>query len=237
MFMCIMKSQLKILLVEDDVSLGRLLLSLLESRGYTAELATDGKQGFQLFNKKHFDFCILDVVMPVMDGFELAAEIREIDKNVPLMFLTTSILKKDKIKAFSIGADDYVTKPFTIDELVARMEAIMRRAGMADSGSDDDNIVYIGKMPYNYISRELTVDGKIVKLTTKEGQLLHLLYKNKGGILDRLAALRAVWGDDNYYNSRSMDVYIAKLRKILKENKSIEIINVHGKGFSLIVKD
>lgn len=231
-----MEKQIKILLAEDDISLGRLLISLLENKGYATELATDGKSAYKLFNEKEFDFCIFDVVMPKMDGFELATEIREIDTNVPILFLTTSVLKKDKLKAFSVGADDYVTKPFTIDELVARMEAILRRVGLK-SGEKAEDAVYIGNFKYDYISRLLVNDNETIKLTTKENQLLHLLLKNKGGILDRLAALRAIWGDDNYYNSRSMDVYIAKLRKVLKSSPGVQIINIHGKGFSLILKD
>lgn len=231
-----MENKIKILLAEDDISLGRLLVSLLEEKGYEAELAMDGKSAYKLFNSKKFDFCILDAVMPKMDGFELATEIREIDKQIPIMFLTTSVLKNDKLKAFSVGADDYVTKPFTIDELVARMKAILRRSGVMEEELGEE-VIYIGAASYNYITRELTIDGETAKLTTKENQLLHLLYKNKGGVLDRLAALRAIWGDDNYYNSRSMDVYIAKLRKILKGIPELEIINVHGKGFRLIIKE
>lgn len=231
-----MKKSIKVLLVDDDRNLGELLASLLESRGYDADLAITGESGFEMFNKNTYDFCVLDVVMPGMDGFELAKEIRQIDKNVPILFLSAKSLKKDKLTAFSLGADDYVTKPFTMDELIARIEAILRRT----SGEKEQDVSYVAKLgniKYNPTSRLLYVTEPPLKLTTKENQLLNLLYKNKGEVLDRQAALRAVWGDDNYFNSRSMDVYISKLRKILKGDDKIEIINVHGKGFQLIVRE
>jgi DNA-binding response OmpR family regulator len=174
-------------------------------------------------------------MMPEMDGFTLAKEIREIDKKVPILFLTAKSMKEDKLEGFAIGADDYLTKPFSMEELLARITAIARRSESANDKSDDT--LYIGKIKYEPELRLLHLDKEVKKLTTKENQLLHLLVKNESEILDRQATLRAIWGDDNYFNGRSMDVYIAKLRKLLKEDPAIEIMNVHGKGFKLLIKD
>jgi DNA-binding response OmpR family regulator len=173
--------------------------------------------------------------MPEMDGFTLAKEIREIDKKVPILFLTAKSMKEDKLEGFAIGADDYLTKPFSMEELLARITAIARRSETGNDKSDDT--LYIGKIKYEPELRLLHLAEEVKKLTTKENQLLHLLVKNESEILDRQATLRAIWGDDNYFNGRSMDVYIAKLRKLLKEDPAIEIMNVHGKGFKLLIKD
>jgi two-component system OmpR family response regulator len=229
-----MNKHLNVLLAEDDENLGNLLQTFLKSKGFEVDLARNGKIAFERFNQQPFDFCILDVMMPVMDGFTLAREIREIDKQVPILFLTAKTLKEDKLEGFATGADDYLTKPFSMEELLARMNAILRRI---DSDVKDSNSeLVIGKIKYQPELRMLHLSAGDKKLTTKENQLLHLLAKNQNEILDRQATLRAVWGDDNYFNGRSMDVYIAKLRKLLKEDSSIEIMNVHGKGFKLIVK-
>ena len=162
-----------------------------------------------------------------MDGFTVAQEVREVDKNVPILFLTAKSMKEDKLKGFSIGADDYLTKPFSMEELVARIEAILKRTGF--EADTDTSSFEIGLFTFDSDKRLLINDGDAQKLTTKESQLLKLLAKNKNEVLDRQAALRAIWGDDNYFNGRSMDVYIAKLRKMLKEDEKIEIMNVHGK--------
>lgn len=229
-----MSDQVKVLLAEDDENLGLLLFNFLKSKGFDVTLSRNGKTAFEHFNKNKFDICIFDVMMPVMDGFTLAKEIRNIDKVIPILFLTAKSLKEDKLEGFSIGADDYITKPFSMEELLARMTAILRR--LDNSKEENEESVKIGKIPYNPDLRVLTLEDGDKKLTTKENQLLNLLVKNKNEILDRQATLRAIWGDDNYFNGRSMDVYIAKLRKLLKEDESIEIMNVHGKGFKLIVK-
>jgi DNA-binding response OmpR family regulator len=171
-------------------------------------------------------------MMPVKDGFSLAQDIRGIDKQVPLLFLTAKSMKEDTLKGFNVGADDYMTKPFSMEELLARINAILRRANISE---DDENTYTIGKFTFLPLEQRLQLGAQITKLTTKESDLLALLCKNKNGILERNHALKAVWGDDNYFNGRSMDVYIAKLRKYLKEDSSIEIINVHGKGFKLLV--
>ena len=224
-----------ILLAEDDDNLGLLLFNFLKNKGYGVSLVRNGKEAFETFNKEKFDFCIFDVMMPIMDGFTLAKEIREIDKKIPILFLTAKSMKEDKLEGFAIGADDYLTKPFSMEELIARVGAILRRVEV-ETNDDEDNIS-IGSISYEPELRILHLKDGDKRLTTKENQLLKLLVKNQNQILDRQATLRAVWGDDNYFNGRSMDVYIAKLRKLLKEDSNIEIMNVHGKGFKLVVKD
>jgi DNA-binding response OmpR family regulator len=231
-----MDKKINILLAEDDDNLGLLLHSFLKSKGFHTDLSRNGKEAFEKFNLNRYDFCIFDVMMPEMDGFTLAKEIREIDKKVPILFLTAKSMKEDKLEGFSLGADDYMTKPFSMEELLARIEAIMRRA--SDISHNLDNDVYmVGKIKFDAQSRLLYTKDGPTKLTTKENQLLKLLCKNQNEILDRQASLRAIWGDDNYFNGRSMDVYIAKLRKLLREDEEIEIMNVHGKGFQLIIKN
>lgn len=224
----------KILLAEDDENLGLLLATFLKSKGFDVHKADNGKLAFEEFNRAAYDFCIFDVMMPEMDGFTLAKEIREIDRKVPILFLTAKSMKTDKLEGFNIGADDYLTKPFEMEELVARINAILRRSQTEEEGEQGET--FVGKIKYEPELRLLHLSDETKKLTTKENQLLNLLVKNKNEILDRQAALRAVWGDDNYFNGRSMDVYIAKLRKALKEDPNIEIMNVHGKGFKLIEK-
>jgi len=229
-----MEKRTSILLAEDDVNLGHLLQTFLKSKGFDVTLAQNGKIAFDKFNSDTYQFCIFDVMMPEMDGFTLAKEIREIDRKVPILFLTAKSMKEDKLEGFSIGADDYLTKPFAMEELLARITAITRRTETTDSEVDQHYL--IGTIKYEPDIRLLHLKDEVKKLTTKENQLLKLLVKNKNEILDLQATLRAVWGDDNYFNGRSMDVYIAKLRKALKEDESIEIMNVHGKGFKLVVK-
>lgn len=226
--------KLNILLAEDEENLGLLLSNFLKSKGFSVQLAADGKAALDEFNAGNYNFCIFDVMMPKMDGFTLAKEIRELDKKVPIVFLTAKAMKEDKLEGFTIGADDYITKPFAMEELLARIEAVSRR--ILTDGVNDDQTLYVGTIKYEPELRLLYTEGEAKKLTTKENQLLHLLTKNKNEILDRQATLRAIWGDDNYFNGRSMDVYIAKLRKLLKEDPEIEIMNVHGKGFKLIAK-
>lgn len=228
-----MDTKLKILLAEDDDNLGLMLHTYLLAKGFSVDLQKNGKLAFQSFIEKKHDFCIFDVMMPEMDGFTLAKEIREIDKKIPILFLTAKSMKEDKLEGFTIGADDYMTKPFAMEELLARIEAIIRRSDIQVETEE----YMIGKISYNSKTRILTSATNEVKLTTKENQLLKLLVKNQNSILDRQAALRAIWGDDNYFNGRSMDVYIAKLRKLLKDDENIEIMNVHGKGFQMLIKN
>lgn len=229
-----MSKKINILLAEDDENLGQLLHTFLKTKGFDADLARNGKSAFEKFTTGSYDFCIFDVMMPEMDGFTLAKEIREIDRKVPILFLTAKSMKEDKLAGFAIGADDYLTKPFSMEELLARITAIMRR--VEGNAPSEDAELHVGKIKYEPELRLIHLAEGAKKLTTKENQLLQLLVKNENEILDRQATLRAVWGDDNYFNGRSMDVYIAKLRKLLKEDPAIEIMNVHGKGFKLIVK-
>jgi two-component system OmpR family response regulator len=226
---------LNILLAEDDDNLGMLLFTYLKSKNYKVHLVKDGKSALDKYRELEPDFCIFDVMMPQMDGFELAKEIRATDKKTPILFLTAKNLSEDKLEGFSSGADDYMTKPFQMEELLARIEAISRRTGYKLEDQDAQQMV--GNIKYDTESRILFLAEGEKKLTTKENELLQMLVKNEGEILDRNATLRAIWGDDNYFNGRSMDVYIAKLRKLLKEDENIEILNVHGKGFKFLIKD
>lgn len=229
-----MSKKTKVLLVEDDPNLGLLLSEYINAKGYECTLRVNGQEGYETFVKGEFDFLIFDVMMPVKDGFTLAKEVRGIDKSTPILFLTAKSLKEDTLKGFNVGADDYMTKPFSMEELLARMNAILRRVPSQEESENGHYV--IGTFDFDYNQQILTSNGENAKLTTKENELLKLLCKNKNGVLERNDALKAVWGDDNYFNGRSMDVYIAKLRKHLKADTSIEIINVHGKGFKLLVK-
>lgn len=229
-----MNRKIKTLLVEDDPNLGLLLREYLNAKGYETTLATDGKAGYEAFQKGGFDLCILDVMMPVKDGFTLAEEIRRTDKKVPIVFLTAKSMKEDKIAGFNRGADDYITKPFSMDELLLRLQAILRRVMPEDEPKRERKTFNIGRYHFDYDHQTLTLDEDKQKLTTKEADLLLLLCSNQNDVLDRNLALNKVWGDDNYFNSRSMDVYIAKLRKYLKQDPQVELVNVHGKGFKLL---
>lgn len=229
-----MEKDLSILLVEDDPNLGMLLAEFLNAKGHSCTLQTDGQKGYDAFVDGHWDFIIMDVMMPVKDGFTLAEEIRGIDKKVPILFLTAKSLKEDTLKGFNVGADDYMTKPFSMEELLARITAIMRR--VPEKHKEDQSEYEIGKYVFDFNQRKLIIGDEEHKLTTKENELLKLLCKNRNDILERNNALKAVWGDDNYFNGRSMDVYIAKLRKYLKGDPDVEIVNVHGRGFKLFIK-
>ena len=222
-----------ILLCEDDENLGMLLREYLQAKGYDTELCLDGEAGYKAFMKGHFDMCVLDVMMPKKDGFQLAEEIRQQNTEVPIIFLTAKNLKEDIIKGFKIGADDYLTKPFSMDELVFRIEAIMRRV----RGKKSQSVTQyrIGKYHFDTQRGVLSFEGVQTKLTTKESELLALLCAYANEVLQRELALKTIWIDDNYFNARSMDVYITKLRKHLKQDPTIEINNVHGKGYRLIV--
>lgn len=229
------EEKVKVLLVEDDNNLGNLLREYLDAKGYETRLAVNGKEGFEMFNKGRFDICLLDVMMPVKDGITLAKEIRASDKNIPIVFLTAKSMKEDTIEGFHAGADDYITKPFSMEELLLRMKAILRRAKAPGLKDAEQNEFTIGKYRFNYNQQVLDAGGMQHKLTTKEADLLKLLCLHSNDVLDRNFALNAIWKDDNYFNSRSMDVYIAKLRKYLKDDPKVEILNIHGKGFKLLV--
>jgi DNA-binding response OmpR family regulator len=224
------------LLAEDDENLGALLSTYLNSKGFQTKWVKNGEEAISYYHSFNnaIDFIILDVMMPDKDGFSVAKEIRLTDKKTPILFLTAKSMKDDKLKGFEVGADDYLTKPFAMEELIARIQAIMRRTG--DNSLVKDEKLSIGSLYFDPNKSILyTKDGE-KKLTTKENALLTLLVRNINEVLDRHATLRAIWGDDNYFNGRSMDVYIAKLRKLLSEDPNIEIMNIHGIGFKLIIK-
>lgn len=230
-----MEDKTKILLCEDDENLGMLLREFLQAKGFNAELASDGEKGYKEFLKGQYDLCVLDVMMPKKDGFTLAQEIRNLNKDVPIIFLTAKALKEDVLEGFKIGADDYITKPFSMEELVFRIGAILRRV----KGKKEKEITLykLGKFTFDTQKQVLISPEKTQKLTTKESDLLALLCAHLNDILERNYALKTIWIDDNYFNARSMDVYITKLRKLLKSDPSIEILNIHGKGYKLIAPE
>ena len=228
-----MEKNLNILLCEDEESLGMLVREYLEAKGYSAELFLDGEAGYRAFMKKKYDMCLLDVMMPKMDGFALAKEIRLVNSEVPIIFLTAKNLKEDILEGFKLGADDYLTKPFSMDELVYRMEAILRRV----KTKDQKNVTrfQLGKFVFDSQRQVLIYEDSQTKLTTKESELRTMLCVHMNEVLERDLALKTIWMEDNYFNARSMDVYITKLRKLLKADPEIEINNVHGRGYRLIV--
>lgn len=226
-------NKVKVLLAEDDRNLGNILKSYLEAKGYATRLCVNGQEAYEQFVKDKYDFCIVDVMMPVKDGFTLAQDIRQHDRQIPILFLTAKSLEEDKLRGFQAGADDYLTKPFSMDELLMRMEAILRRSGLTASGN---KVFHIGNFEFDYNLQLLKLNGNEQRLTSKENELLRLLSESMNETLDRSFALNKIWQDDSYFNARSMDVYIAKLRKYLKEDPNVELINVHGIGFKMVVK-
>ena len=225
----------KILLCEDDENLGMLLREFLQAKGFNADLFNDGEKGYKAFLKGKYDLCVLDVMMPRKDGFTLAQEIRNVNGTVPIVFLTAKALKEDVFEGFKIGADDYITKPFSMEELVFRIGAILRR--VRGKKEKEVTVYKLGKFTFDTQKQTLIDGDKVQKLTTKESELLTLLCTHINDILERNYALKSIWIDDNYFNARSMDVYITKLRKLLKGDPSIEIINIHGKGYKLIAPE
>ena len=230
-----MEENLKILLCEDDENLGMLLREYLQAKGFEAVLCPDGEVGYREFQKAKFDICVLDVMMPKKDGFALAQDIRQQNAEMPIIFLTAKVLTEDILEGFTIGADDYITKPFSMEELVLRIEAILRR--VKGKKSRENTVYHIGRFTFETQKQLLTIGEKQTKLTTKENELLALLCAHSNEILQRDYALKTIWIDDNYFNARSMDVYITKLRKHLKDDDQIEIINIHGRGYKLITPD
>lgn len=228
------EKNVRVLLCEDDENLGMLLSEYLHVKGYNTDLCEDGESGYKAFVKNNYDICIFDVMMPKKDGYTLATEIRAINADVPIIFLTAKNLKDDIIEGFRKGGDDYITKPFSMEELLCRMEAILRRVR---SKKQAEKIVFqLGKYSFDSQKQQLiyNVDNTVIKLTTKEAELLTLLCANINDILERNFTLKTIWIDDNYFNARSMDVYITKLRKLLARDSSVQIINIHGKGYKLI---
>lgn len=227
--------KIKILLCEDDENLGMLLREYLQAKGYNVTLAPDGEAGYQHFTSEKFDLCILDVMMPKKDGFTLAQDIRKVNGVIPIVFLTAKSLKEDVLEGFRIGADDYITKPFSMEEMLLRIEAIMRR--ISGKKNKNGSEFQLGKMIFDTQKQTLISESGTTKLTTKECELLSLLVQNANSILERNYALKTIWVEDNYFNARSMDVYITKLRKLLKDDPNVEIINIHGKGYKLIIPE
>ena len=230
-----MEQQTTILLCEDDENLGVLLKEYLMAKGLRVELQPDGEAGLRAFTKDKFDICVLDVMMPKKDGITLAKDIRNLNSDVPIIFLTAKSMKEDILEGFKAGADDYLSKPFSMEELLYRMEAIMRR--VRGKKNKDATVYKLGQFTFDTKKQTLSLNGEDVKLTTKENELLSLLAANANSILERNYALKTIWIADNYFNARSMDVYITKLRKHLRPDPTVGIINIHGKGYKLIVPE
>ncbi len=231
-----MKKNLKILLAEDDKNLGEILNTYMVAKGFIPTLCVNGEEAINAFMKESFDFCILDIMMPVKDGFTVAKEIRKKDKKVPILFLTAKSMQDDILKGFQMGADDYITKPFSMEVLLMRMNAIIRRTNVPEKTTKKETSYKIGDFTFDNIRQVLVINNLEYKLTSKESELLKLLCENPNDVLDRSTALKEIWHDDSYFNARSMDVYITKLRKYLKEDSTVELINVHGTGFKLVGK-
>lgn len=227
----------KILLAEDDTNLGMVLKNYLELNDYEVELCRDGILALAAFRREKFDICLLDIMMPNMDGFKLAEEIRDVDPDIPLFFLSAKTMKEDIIQGYKLGADDYISKPFDSELLLLKIKAILKRNQELNSKEEETFEFSIGSYSFNSRLRTLEKGGESHTLSPKENELLHMLCEHKNDLLPREVALKKIWGSDTYFNGRSMDVYIAKLRKYLKEDTNIEIVNIHGNGFRLVVKD
>jgi len=223
----------KILLVEDDNNFGYILKEYLEINEFQVTLAKDGEAGLRAFQRGVFDLCILDVMMPLKDGFTLAKELREIDMEIPFIFLTAKALKIDKLKGFKLGCDDYVVKPIDEELFIARVKAIIKRTTIDLATSTNGKTQTIGKYIFDYSNHALIFDTQIQRLTYKEAKILNLLCDKKNQVLDRNKTLKSVWGESDFFNRKSMDVFIHKLRKYLEKDPKVKITNVHGKGFIL----
>lgn len=228
-------ANVKVLLCEDDENLGMLLREYLQAKEYDVDLMPDGEEGAKAFAENRYDLCILDVMMPQKDGFTLAQEIRHLNSRVPIIFLTAKTLKEDVLAGFKIGADDYMTKPFSMEELLFRIEAILRRT--SNKKNKVGNNYKFGRYEFDTQKQTITIDGVSSRLTTKESELLGLLAQNMNNVLERNFALKAIWVEDNYFNARSMDVYITKLRKKLANDPDVQILNVHGRGYKLVAPE
>ncbi len=225
----------KILLVEDDTNFGTILKEHLGMHGFNVQLCVDGEDGIQAFIKQSYDLCLVDVMMPKKDGFTFATEVRQRDEEIPLIFLTAKSLTEDKIKGFNIGCDDYITKPFSIEELLLRIQAVLKRSGKKEAEEELPDEFTLGNFTFDYPRQLLIINGTEQRLTPKESDLLRLLCVHQNKVLPRNTALRKIWGDESYFSGRSMDVFVSKLRKYLKADSRIEIMGIHGKGFRLVV--
>lgn len=226
----------KLLIVEDDPNLGHILQEYLQVKGFEARLAHDGEEGTKAFQEQSFDLLLLDVMLPRKDGFSLAKEIRQQDKETPIIFLTAKSLKDDTLHGLRLGADDYITKPFSMEELLLRIQAILKRSGRQQEQEQNNGSrpMKVGRFQFYPQQHELRLGEKQISLTAKEAALLKMLVEAEGQTLNRSQALKAIWHDDSYFNARSMDVYITKLRKILKEDPQLQILSVRGEGFKLV---
>jgi len=231
------KERNKILLVEDDTNFGQVLKNYLELSDFIVELARDGILGLAAFRREKFDICLLDVMMPNMDGFTLAEEIRNVDPDVPLFFLSAKSMKEDILNGYKLGADDYITKPFDSEVLLHKIKAVLKRNQELQEKQHAQTEFTIGNYNFNSKLRILEIEGESNTLSPKENELLTMLAEYKNDLLPREAALKRIWGSDTYFNGRSMDVYIAKLRKYLKKDSSVEIVNIHGNGFRLVAPE
>lgn len=227
-------SKAKLLYVEDDTTLSFVTRDNLELHGYDIDFCEDGEEAFRLFGKNNYDLCILDVMLPKMDGFELAAKIRKQNTDIPIIFLTAKSTKEDKIYGLRLGGDDYITKPFSIEELALKIEVFLKRSGQRHQ--QPSGIIAIGKYVFDAINQRLTLDGKTRELTLREADLLRIFCENNDTILKRDDVLMKVWGDDHYFASRSLDVFVSRLRKYLKDDPCVKIENIHNVGYRLIIK-
>ena len=224
----------RILLVEDDQSFGAVLKDYLMINNYDVTLATDGEMGLKEFMENDFDLCVFDVMMPKKDGFSLAEDVKKINKNMPIIFLTAKNLREDILRGYQLGADDYITKPFDTELLLYKIKAILQRSVTVET--EEQEYFRFSNISFDSVLRQLKVHDKEYKLSPKENDLLHLLCVHRNDFMPRELALRKIWKKENYFTARSMDVYIAKLRKLLRDDEGVEIINVHGEGFRLVVK-
>jgi DNA-binding response OmpR family regulator len=227
------KSKASILLVEDDMNLGFVIQDSLKMQGYKVHLAGDGKQGLKQFNENEYDLILLDVMLPHKDGFSLAEDIRRTNTSTPIIFLTAKSMTDDKIKGFKAGGDDYITKPFSTEEFLLRVEAMLKRSGKTPQKESGKDRFEIGRYEFDHANYTLKIDEDVQKLTKKEAEVLKLLCTNKGQVMQRELLLNMVWGNDDYFLGRSLDVFITKLRKYLKKDEKVSITNVHGVGFKL----
>jgi len=233
-----MKNQrANILLVEDDSNLGFVIQDNLRLKKFNVSLYADGQSALKAFLNNTFDICLLDVMLPKKDGFELAGEIRELNKNIPIIFLTAKSMTEDKIKGFKVGGDDYITKPFDFEELLLRIEAILKRTMEESSASRSDLTFTLGNYTFEPENQRLLINKEEIKLTKKERDVLKLLCLQQNKILSRELTLKTIWGNDDYFSGRSMDVFISKIRKHLHQDERIKIINIHGVGFKMIIEE
>jgi two-component system OmpR family response regulator len=228
--------KIKILLVDDNVFLGSLLKQFLETKNFLVTQTKNGEEAFDLFRIRTFDLCLLDIVMPLMDGITLAKKIKTKSEGTPIIFITANSKKEDIIEGFNVGADDYITKPYELEEILVRINAVLRRTVKKESTNENSTEFTIGKYVFNSLTQNLISKEGNCRLTTKEAQLLHLLVLNKNELLVRSFALKTIWHDSDYFKGRSMDIFITKLRKYLKDDSSLSIENVRGKGFKLLIK-